>query len=428
VAEPFESAFQSLREPVRPVDPDPDFARSLRARMERALQLPRGVAVTATTDRPTTAVPAVAPGGAIPYLAVRGAREALTWYVDQLGAQVQGHPVVMPDGRIGHAELALGGGAIYLADEYPEIGVVAPAPDAAPVSLVLQVPDVDETLADVRAAGARVLREPYEGYGHRGATIVDPFGHRWMLQTPLPSVAPPAIAYAPGDAGYTSLWVPDVDRAADFYASVLGWTYETDHQGQGRQVLGATPRQGLFGGQDRSTLFAAYVVEDVRAAIDRVRAAGGSAEEPSQEPWGLSAMCTDNQGARLTVYQPADPDAEGEEPPLHGLQAGDIAYVTMQVPDSSKARDFYGAVLGWEFSPGRVDDGWQVTNTRPMTGLSGGHDELTLVPMWRVDDIDDAVTRVRAASGRASDPERQPYGITADCEDDQGTKFYLGQL
>jgi predicted enzyme related to lactoylglutathione lyase len=428
VADPFETAFTSLREPVVPVDPDPAFARSLRVRMERALQLPRGVAVTTTADRPTTTAPAVAPGGAIPYLAVRGAREALTWYVEQLGARVEGDPIVMPDGRIGHAELALGGGAIYLADEHPEIGHVAPTPDAASVSLVLQVPDVDETLADARAAGARVLREPYEDYGHRGATIVDPFGHRWMLQTPLAAVQASTYVYASGDAGYTSLWVPDVDRAADFYATVLGWTYQTDHKGQGRQVVGTTPAQGLFGGQQSSTLFAAYVVDDIQAAIERVRAAGGTAEEPTREPWGLSAMCTDNQGGRLTVYEPADPDADGAQPPMNGVRAGDLAYVTMQVPDSSKARDFYGAVLGWEFESGRVDDGWQVTNTRPMTGLSGGHAELLTVPMWRVDDIDEAVARVRTAGGRASDPERQPYGITSDCVDDQGSQFYLGQL
>ena len=29
----------------------------------------------------------------------------------------------MDDGRIGHAELALAGGVLYLADEYPEIGL-----------------------------------------------------------------------------------------------------------------------------------------------------------------------------------------------------------------------------------------------------------------------------------------------------------------
>jgi predicted enzyme related to lactoylglutathione lyase len=428
VADPFETAFQSLREPVRPVDPDPNFAQQLRARRERALRLPRGVAVTTTTIRPAAVSPAVAPGGAIPYLAVRGAREALSWYVEQLGAQVKGEPIVMPDGRIGHAELALGGGAIYLADEHPEIGVVAPSPEAAAVSLVLQVPDVDETFAGVRAAGARVVREPSEGYGHRGATIVDPFGHRWMLQTPLVAAGAQSYSYAPGDAGYASLWVPDVDRAAEFYAAVLGWTYEADHSGRGRRVIGATPAQGLFGGQPRGTLFAAYVVEDVHDAIERVRAAGGTAEEPTREPWGLSAMCTDNQGGRLTIYEPADADAGGAEPPLNGLRAGDLTYLTMQVPDSAKAREFYGLVLGWEFEPGRIDDGWQVTNTHPMTGLSGGHAEFTVVAMWRVDDIDAAVQRVRAAGGRASDPERQPYGISADCEDDQGTKFWLGQI
>jgi predicted enzyme related to lactoylglutathione lyase len=384
--------------------------------------------VTTTTVRPAIASPVVAPGGAIPYLAVRGGREALNWYVEQLGAQIEGDPVVMPDGRIGHAELSVGGGLVYLADEHPEIGVVAPAPDAAAVSLVLQVPDVDATLAEVRAAGARVVREPYEGYGHRGATIIDPFGHRWLLQTPLTAVVAPTYSYAQGDAGYASLWVPDVERAADFFASVLGWTYEPGQNAQARRILGTTPAQGLFGGQARSTLFAAYVVDDVAAAIERVRAAGGSAAEPTRMPWGLSAECTDNQGARLTLYEPADADADGDEPPSNGRRQGDLAYVTMLVPDSTKARDFYGAVLGWEFAPGRIDDGWQVTNTRPMAGLAGGSAEVTLVPMWRVDDIDAAVARVRAAGGHASDPERQPYGITSDCEDDQGTKFYLGQL
>ncbi|MDP9453466.1 MAG: glyoxalase, partial [Actinomycetota bacterium] len=39
-----------------------------------------------------------------------------------------------------------------------------------------------------------------------------------------------------------------------------------------------------------------------------------------------------------------------------------------------------------------------------------------------------AVEAVRAAGGTATDPERMPYGITADCTDDQGGAFHLGQL
>ena len=63
-----------------------------------------------------------------------------------------------------------------------------------------------------------------------------------------------------------------------------------------------------------------------------------------------------------------------------------------------------------------------------MTGMHGGHDVATGVPMYRVDDIATAVERVRAGGGTSTDPERQPYGISAECTDDQGAHFYLGQL
>jgi predicted enzyme related to lactoylglutathione lyase len=48
--------------------------------------------------------------------------------------------------------------------------------------------------------------------------------------------------------------------------------------------------------------------------------------------------------------------------------------------------------------------------------------------MYRVDDISEAVRRVRAGGGSASDPEPEPYGISSLCTDDRATRFYLGQL
>ena len=434
--------FESLRAPVVPADPDPDFARRLRARMEAALRLPRGVipmtaptsADTTTADTtaaaPASAPPAGAPGGVIPYLAVRGARTAIDWYAQVLGARPVGEPVVMPDGRIGHAELRMGGGDVYLADEHPEIGVAAPAPEAAAVSLVLTVADVDRALAQARDAGAAVTREPYDAHGHRNGTIVDPFGHRWLLQAPL-GAAPAPLPAAPrhGDAGYTSLWVPDVARAGEFYAAVLGWTYETGSDGRSLHVTTAIPRQGLVAGSaPAGPVFAAYAVDDVAAAVRRVRAAGGTAAEPAAQPWGRSADCSDDQGWQFALYQPAPGTGTGAEPPSNGSREGDLAYLTLLVPDSARFRAFFGAVLGWQFAPGHVEDGWEVTTTRPMTGIAGGQEEVTGVPMWRVDDIAAAVARVRAAGGRSSDPERQPYGVSADCYDDQGTHFFLGQL
>ena len=123
---------------------------------------------------------------AVPYLAVGDARRAIDWYVDVFGAEVTRDPVVMPDGRIGHVELTVSGGVFYLADEYPELGVTAPRPGEATVSLILPVDDADEVRGRAMAAGASGDRPPSDVHGTRNAWIVDPFGHRWGLNSPLP--------------------------------------------------------------------------------------------------------------------------------------------------------------------------------------------------------------------------------------------------
>jgi predicted enzyme related to lactoylglutathione lyase len=372
---------------------------------------------TTVTETPPQVTSAV-----IPYLAVADARRAIEWYADVLGAERVGEPIVMPDGRVGHAELTVSGGTLYLADEHPEIGVVAPQRDAAAVSLMLPVSDADAVRARAVAAGATGDRPPYDGYGSRNAWIIDPFGHRWCLQSPLG--APPAPSYQHGDVGYVSLWVPDAARAAAFYPAALGWDIGHEHH---YRVQGATPATGLFASPGDPDLYCCYAVDDIRAAVSRVREAGGSAGDIAREPFGEVAECIDNQGTRFAIYeQPAD--HQGVRPPANGYRAGDLAYLTLEVVDSAKARAFYGAVLGWTFAPGRIADGWQVENCVPMVGLSGGHTRGRAVPMWQVADLDHAVAAVRAAGGTATEPERQPYGRMSDCTDDQGSRFYLGQL
>ena len=87
----------------------------------------------------------------------------------------------------------------------------------------------------------------------------------------------------------------------------------------------------------------------------------------------------------------------------------------------------YGAVLGWTFEPGRIDDGWAVQGCQPMSGVAGGAAQTVTVPMWNVTDVEAAVARVREAGGSVIDePSRQPYGMSALCVDDQGARFYLG--
>ncbi len=452
---PFDP-FDALRAPLSPVAPDPDFARRLRARIDRVFTLPKGVTVSNldldTRDQLETKtdvtrlagvaarsdVPVSTRAAITPYLAIAGAAEAIEWYGVAFGARPVGAPIIMPDGRVGHAELDIAGAVIMLADEHPEIGHTAPTEDlGVHVTLHLSVEDVDAVIDRAVSAGAHLERPPGDHeYGRNGA-IRDPFGHRWIISaepSDLPEAEPEVPAVRQGDIAYASLWVPDVRRAAEFFSSVLGWRYREASGPQGRQVDGLPMHHGIWEGEPRSTLFCCYAVDDLESAIERVRSAGGTAEEPHVEPYGTISECVDDEGVHFALFLPpgtGTAQSAGAEATSAGVSAqthGTLAYVTMEVRDSARTRTFYGSVLGWRFAPGSVDDGWQVQDVAPMVGISGGHELVTTVPMYQVADIASAVERIRRAGGTATEPEVQPYGITSTCTDDQGTRFYLGEL
>jgi PhnB protein len=121
-----------------------------------------------------------------PYLCVADARAAIEWYVEVLGADVVLEPIEMPDGRIGHVELAVDGARWMMSEEFEEVGVAAPDPArGAAVSLHLAVDDVDALAAKVAASGTAMDRGPEDsGPAGRVAVFRDPFGHRWFLNQP----------------------------------------------------------------------------------------------------------------------------------------------------------------------------------------------------------------------------------------------------
>jgi uncharacterized glyoxalase superfamily protein PhnB len=123
-----------------------------------------------------------------PYLCVTDSRAAIAWYVAALGAEVVHDPIVMPDGRVGHCELAVGAARWMMADEHPEIHVEAPDPArGASVTLHLTVGDCDAVAARVQQHGVTFDRGPEDSPPvGRVAVFRDPFGHRWFLDQQLP--------------------------------------------------------------------------------------------------------------------------------------------------------------------------------------------------------------------------------------------------
>ena len=131
----------------------------------------------------TTAIPEGA-HGATPYVCCTNAPRALEFYQKAFGA-TEVMRLVEPSGKIGHAEIRIGAALVMLSDEYPDMGMCSPQTlGGSPVTIHLYVEDVDAFASRAVAAGATLLRPIADQfYGDRAGTLVDPFGHRWMIAT-----------------------------------------------------------------------------------------------------------------------------------------------------------------------------------------------------------------------------------------------------
>jgi PhnB protein len=126
-----------------------------------------------------------------PYLVIKNAAKALEFYKEAFGA-TESYKLMLPDGRLGHAEIRLGDSVIMLADEFPEYGGKSPETlGGSAVSIHLYVEDADAFFNKALAAGAKE-RKPVmnQFYGDRSGELEDPFGHLWWVATHKEDVAP----------------------------------------------------------------------------------------------------------------------------------------------------------------------------------------------------------------------------------------------
>jgi PhnB protein len=130
----------------------------------------------------TTAEP-ITHQGICPMLAVHDCAGAIEFYKKAFDAVEVGERYPW-EGKIGHAEVTIGGALIMLADEFPNHNASPRQLGGTPVILHLSVTDVDATTAQAVDAGADLLRAPEDQPYGRISKLRDPFGHVWMLNGP----------------------------------------------------------------------------------------------------------------------------------------------------------------------------------------------------------------------------------------------------
>lgn len=314
-------AFDVLRADDAPLTPAPEFAARLRARLAE------------TPTRQETPMSTIAPDLTVentvtPYLVVAGAAAAIDFYVAAFGA-VEQHRLVGDDGRVGHAEVVIGNSRIMLADEYPEVGAVAPTTrGGTSTSFTVTVADADAVFARALELGATELRPVSDQfYGHRQGSLRDAWGHHWHISSPIAGFDDAQYAANSAEQGYTvqtavgssehahqvkhhdrgdlyyfTLPTADVARAQAFFGALLGWRFAGPDAGHVENI--SAPPGSLQTGIDGPRLW--FVVDDIHAAAEQVRALGGTASEPVLYDSGWDVECTDDQGTRFHLSVPAD--------------------------------------------------------------------------------------------------------------------------
>lgn len=119
-----------------------------------------------------------------PHLVCDGAAAAIDFYIKAFGAKelmrIPGH-----EGELMHGSIQIGNSMVMLGEQNAEWGAFGPiALKGTPVTIHLQVEDVDASFEKAVAAGAKAIMPPADMFwGDRYGMVEDPFGHRWSIAT-----------------------------------------------------------------------------------------------------------------------------------------------------------------------------------------------------------------------------------------------------
>jgi uncharacterized protein len=114
-----------------------------------------------------------------------------------------------------------------------------------------------------------------------------------------------------GELSFFELGVDDVERGRAFYEGLFGWRLEPGPSGRGFTIGTPTVPGGMHGGDRGAAPYVFFGVEDMKAALARVRELGGVVEEMDVEggedtiaQFSRFKLCRDDQGSPFGLHQP----------------------------------------------------------------------------------------------------------------------------
>ncbi|MGH2751918.1 MAG: VOC family protein [Actinomycetota bacterium] len=113
-----------------------------------------------------------------------------------------------------------------------------------------------------------------------------------------------------GEPAFFEIGVEDADRGRAFYAGLFDWKFEPGPSGNGFVITAPKIAGGMHGGDAGAPPYLFFEVDDMEAAIARVRALGGEVEEADVEGdqdsiarFGRFKLCRDDQGSPFGLHQ-----------------------------------------------------------------------------------------------------------------------------
>jgi len=432
--------------------PREDFKARLKSDLQRKSSM-------ATLAEPVTAIRQAA----APYLTLKDAARAIEFYKKAFGAIEKGR-VADPRGKIGHAEITIGGSTIMLSDEFPDYDAISPATlGGSPVKMHLYVDDVDAFAAQAVAAGAKIVRPVEEQfYGERSGQLADPFGYTWIVAThkemltldeiqkrfaDMEKAAEPKKkpAVDPVPKGYSTLTTylvaQDVDGLIDFLTKTFG-AEETFRSGPGSEggvhcevkvgdsmlMVGGGAVGMKWRGTPMPSAFHIYVPDCDATYARALEAEATSISKPADQDYGeRTATVKDAAGNfwYIATYKGDSYKWEGAptlQPYLHPLRAEPVLKFVK--------RAFGAEELGRYTAPDGVIHHTTVkigNAYMEMGEANGPYQPMPTMFYLYVEDCDALYKRALGAGATSiSEPQDQPYGDrSGGVTDPFGNKWYI---